>query len=67
MKIAIVHDHLLVTGGAERIFQYICEEFPEADAYTLAYNPEKMYPYFLTRKIRTTWMNRFVQTNEFFK
>jgi glycosyltransferase involved in cell wall biosynthesis len=64
MKIAIVQDHLCCIGGSERIFQYLCEEFPEADAYTLAYNPSKTCPFFLTRKINTTWLNKFLQSME---
>jgi hypothetical protein len=45
----------------------MCEEFPEADAYTLAYNPAKTLPYFKDRRIRTTWLNRFVQTTAAFR
>ena len=67
MRIAIVHDYLCGIGGAERVFQYICEEFPEADIYTLAYNPAKTPSFFLTRKIHTTWMNRFVQSMDSFR
>ena len=67
MRIAIVHDYLCGLGGAERVFQYICEEFSEADVYTLAYNPCGTYPYYLTRKIHTTWLNRFVQSMEGFR
>lgn len=66
-KIAIVHDYLCGIGGSERVFQYLCEEFPEADAYTLAYNPSKTLPYFVNRNIRTTWLNRFVQSMEAFR
>ena len=62
MKLAIVHDYLCGIGGSERLFQYMCEEFPEADAYTLAYNPVTTFPYFRTRGIRTTWLDRFVQS-----
>lgn len=67
MKIAIVHDYLCGLGGSERVFQYICEEFSEADIYTLAYNPSRSYPFFLSRKIRTTWLNRFVQSMDAFR
>ena len=62
MKIALVHDYLCGIGGSERIFQYLCEEFTEADVYTLAYNPQRTLPYFQTRKINTTWMNKFVRS-----
>ncbi len=67
MKIAIVHDYLCGIGGSERIFQYMCEEFPEADAYTLAYNPTTTFPYFKEHRIHTTWLNRFVQSTAAFR
>lgn len=67
MKIAIVHDYLCGMGGSERVFQYICEEFSEADAYTLAYNPKLTLPYFKCRNIRTTWLNTFVRTMDAFR
>jgi len=67
VKIAVIHDYLCGLGGAERVFQYICEEFPEADAYTLALNPEQTYPYFKTRNIQTTWLNRYVQSMDAFR
>lgn len=67
MKIAIVHDYLCGMGGAERVFQYICEEFPEADVFALAYNPDTTLPYFKSINIRTTWLNRFVQSMDAFR
>jgi len=67
MKIAIVHDYLCGIGGSERVFQYICEEFPEADIFTLACNPAKTLPYFKSVIINTTWLNRFVQSMDAFR
>lgn len=67
MKIAIVHDYLCGLGGSERVFQYMCEEFQEADIYTLAYNPDATYPYFRERQIKTTWLNPFVRSMEAFR
>lgn len=37
-KIAIVHDHILEFGGAERVFVTLKRMFPDADVYTAAYN-----------------------------
>lgn len=45
----------------------MCEEFQEADVYTLAYNPDATYPYFKERNIRTTWLNPFVRSMEAFR
>jgi glycosyltransferase involved in cell wall biosynthesis len=68
MRIALVHDYLCTLGGAERVFQYICEAFPEADAYTLSINRSRVTPYFRNRRdIRTTWMNPFVQSPAAFR
>jgi len=67
MKLAIVHDYLCGLGGSERVFQYICEEFSDADAYALAFSPTKTSPYFLGRGIRTTWLNRYVQSMDAFR
>ena len=67
MKIAVVHDYLCGMGGSERVFQYICEEFTEADIYTLAYNPKLAPTYFREKNIRTTWLNFFVRNMESFR
>jgi glycosyltransferase involved in cell wall biosynthesis len=67
MKIAIVHDHLCGKGGSERIFQYICEAFPEADAYTLAFNAKTTFPYFATRPLQTTWLQPFIRSARAFR
>ena len=67
MRIAIVHDYLCGLGGAERVFQYICEEFTEADVYVLAYNPSGTYAYFSSREIRATWLNHLVRSPTTFR
>ena len=67
MKMAVVHDYLCGIGGSERVFQYICEEFAEADIFTLCYNPQKTLPYFLNKKINVTWLNKFLQTPNAFR
>ena len=67
MKIALIHDALITFGGAERVFQYICEVFDEADIYTLSYNPKNTLPFFKTKNITVSSLNRFAQTQNSFK
>ena len=68
MRIALVHDYICTVGGAERVFQYICEGFPEADVFTLSLNRATTLPYFATKPgIHTTWMNRLVQSPRAFR
>ena len=45
----------------------MCQEFPEADIYTLAYNPERTLPEFRRFNIRTSWMNGVVRNHDQFK
>jgi glycosyltransferase involved in cell wall biosynthesis len=40
MKVALVHDYLTQQGGAERVFELLCKQYPEADIYTSLYDPE---------------------------
>ena len=51
MKIALIHDALCNVGGAEKVFQYICEEFNEADIFTTCYLKDETLEYFKTRNI----------------
>jgi glycosyltransferase involved in cell wall biosynthesis len=67
MRLALVHDYLCGKGGSERVFQYMCEEFPEADAFALACNPPQTYPYFATREVRTTYLNPIVRSMDAFR
>jgi glycosyltransferase involved in cell wall biosynthesis len=40
MKIALVHDYLTQRGGAERVFELLCKQFPQADIFTSLYDPQ---------------------------
>ena len=67
MKIALVHDALCDVGGAERIFQYMCEEFDEADIYSTCFRPQKTLKYFKTRKINVTGLNPIILNSSLFR
>jgi len=61
MRIAIVHDHFLEFGGAERVAVAIKKIFPEAHMHTAAYNKEiltKRVPGSSSWDIRTSWAMR---------
>ncbi len=58
LRVAIVHDWLTVMRGAEKCLEVLCEIYPNADIYTLFYNPDgisstikkhKIYPSFLQK------------------
>lgn len=59
MKIALVHDHLLEFGGAERVLVALKKIFPEADVFVSAYNPkvvERWIPDFSTWNVKVSWV-----------
>jgi glycosyltransferase involved in cell wall biosynthesis len=55
MKVAIVHDELMRRGGAEQVVLTMLKAYPEADVYTLAYDPNGTYPEFRKFNIITSW------------
>lgn len=59
MKIALVHDHLAQDGGAERVLQAFCEMWPDAPVYVVVHDPKQANPFFLTRDIRTSFLQRW--------
>lgn len=59
MKVALVHDWLnQKVGGAENVFFELCQMYPEADIFTLVYNPKKFNHELGDRKIIKSRLQR---------
>lgn len=58
MKIALVHDHLMQDGGAEKVLLALQDIFPGAPTYTLLYDPKRVSPEFASKDIRTSFLQR---------
>lgn len=58
MKIALVHDHLAQDGGAENVLRAFCEIWPDAPVYVTVYNEKNAHPFFKTRDVRTSFLQR---------
>lgn len=58
MKVALVHDHLIQDGGAEKVLQQLQCLFPEAPTFTLFYEPARVDPAFAKKEIRTSFLQR---------
>lgn len=59
LKIALVHDFLTQSGGAERVLEIMCEMFPDAPIYSLLYDKEKMRGKFQNKFIYTSFLQKF--------
>ncbi|HTK60269.1 MAG TPA: glycosyltransferase [Candidatus Baltobacteraceae bacterium] len=56
MKIALVHDHLVQDGGAEKVLLALQEVFPGAPTFTLLYDRNRVSREFASRDIRTSFL-----------
>ena len=59
MKIALIHDYITAFGGAEKTFKVLIELFPEAEVYTLFYDPQIKKKFFTKTKIKTSFLQKF--------
>jgi glycosyltransferase involved in cell wall biosynthesis len=64
MKIALIHDYIVSYGGAEKTFKVLSEIFPEAELYTLFYDPVILGKLKLgasgdDREIKTSFLQKF--------
>lgn len=57
MKVAILHDYLNQFGGAERVLEAFLELFPEADIYTLLYDPKRAPTMFEANIKKTSFLD----------
>ncbi|MBI1960892.1 MAG: glycosyltransferase [Candidatus Liptonbacteria bacterium] len=58
MKIALVHDYLNQSGGAERVLETFMEMFPDAPVYTLLYDKARTLGRFEGRVRATSFLDR---------
>jgi glycosyltransferase involved in cell wall biosynthesis len=59
MRVALVHYWLLGNRGGERVLEAICRLFPEADIFTLFYDPESVSPLIRSRVVHASALNPF--------
>ena len=51
LKVALAHDWLNGMRGGERCLDLICQEFPQAELYTLLFRPELVSEAIRNRKV----------------
>ena len=66
MKVALVHDYLTQPGGAERVFELLCQRYPEADIYTSVYDPDSTID-LKNRVVKTTWLQKIPGARRHFR
>jgi glycosyltransferase involved in cell wall biosynthesis len=66
MKIALVHDFLTQSGGAERVFELLCKHYPNADIFTSLYDSERTID-LGERLVRTTFLQNIPGATKYFR
>jgi len=55
MRVALVHYWLLGMRGGEKVLEAFCRIFPQADIFTLFYDPEKVSDTIRARTVTTSF------------
>ncbi len=67
MKIALVQDGLMCRAGGEQVALCFHKAFPDAPIFTQCYQPELTFPEFKECDIRTSWLQKFIRTDDAMK
>ena len=59
MRTAIVHYWLLGMRGGEAVVESLCRLLPDADIFTLFYDPEKVSPTIRSHRVTASFLNPF--------
>ncbi len=56
-RVALVHFWLLGSRGGEKVLEALCRIFPEADIFTLFYEPESVSPLIRSKRVTASFLN----------
>jgi glycosyltransferase involved in cell wall biosynthesis len=57
MRVALVHYWLLGNRGGEKVLEAICRLLPQADIFTLFYDPAHVSPFIRSRNVKASFLN----------
>jgi glycosyltransferase involved in cell wall biosynthesis len=57
MRVALVHYWLLGSRGGEKVLEAMCRILPQADIFTLFYDPERVSPLIRSRHVQASFLN----------
>jgi glycosyltransferase involved in cell wall biosynthesis len=57
MRIALVHYWLLGSRGGEKVLEAICRMLPDADIFTLFYDPARVSPLIRSKNVQASFLN----------
>src|ERR1700753_2716445 len=57
MRVALVHYWLLGSRGGEKVLEAICRILPQADIFTLFYDPDCVSPLIRSHNVQASFLN----------
>jgi glycosyltransferase involved in cell wall biosynthesis len=57
MRVALIHYWLLGMRGGEKVLESMCRIFPEADIFTIFYDPEAVSPLIRSKNVTASFLN----------
>ena len=67
MRVALVHDYLVDSGGAERVVETLHELYPAAPLYTSIFAPATTFASFRALDVRTSFLQKLGLTKRTYK
>jgi len=67
MKLALVHDWLNGMRGGEKALEVLCDIFPDADLYTLFYEPDRVSEKIRRMNPRASVLQRFPRPRRYYR
>src|SRR5258706_2916994 len=67
MRVALVHDWLTGMRGGEKVLESLCAVFPDADIFTLFYQPDRISPAIKSHSITTSGLNRLPGATRYYR
>jgi glycosyltransferase involved in cell wall biosynthesis len=58
LKIALVHDHLVQDGGAEKVLKAFCELYPKSPIFTIVYDKNGTNSFFVDKVVKTSYIQK---------
>ncbi len=59
MRVALIHYWLLGMRGGEKVLEALCRIYPEADIFTLFYDPEAVSPLIRSHNVKASFLQPF--------
>lgn len=67
MRVALVHDWLVAMRGGERCLEALCELYPEADLYTLFFEPQAVSESIALRRVTASALQRLPGARRYYR